>query len=540
MRLQLFVCCFLFSHLISFGQSDTVLNTVISHPFYYNIIKDKEGVVYSGSAAGMQRWEGQNSSFITDEKGYVELGENGEPLIRLGGIKKHENFKYNHLLPYPNEIRTEFYANTAKNLYIVTGGRLYIFDILPYAITYRNHSIRSISDHYVGTYSGIYHKGKKMAYPPYTEGYIREIGDTAFVYFSNWLYLFYPDPKATSDTAAPAFALKETMGEVFDVIADPKSNKRFYFCDGGLYTSNAAGEERSFLFKHKGSDPLVAVGFFENILQFCSGNEFWTYDLLSGKATLKLSLPDKVMSAVVLNDKFYLLTATELYNETIGGKYTKLGSFTDAHTVLAINDKELVVATNMGLYRINIETRETKVIIQGVEFNRRALYLKDKILYAGTINGLYQINVEQVDAIIQNNMLAHRKTVFNQQWLILAAVLVLIIVVLVLFLINTRRKLKKIQLLDSAEKPVKDVTAGDIVTYIKENLTTVSIKSINEHFNTNTVQLYNILKPRKPGNIITDLRTEIVLQLRKEGKSAKEIAESTGFSESYIYRVKQK
>jgi hypothetical protein len=191
------------------------------------------------------------------------------------------------------------------------------------------------------------------------------------------------------------------------VLADPKTNRRYYFCDSGLYASNAAGEEPGFLFKRQGSDPLVSVGLYENIVQFCSGNEFWTYDLLSRKAILKLSLPNKVMSAVVLNEKFYLLTASELYNETVGGKYTKLGNFSDAHTLLAINDKELVVATNMGLYLINIETRETQVIIQGVEFNRRALYLKDKILYAGSINGLYQINVEQIGVIIQNNMLAN-------------------------------------------------------------------------------------------------------------------------------------
>lgn len=540
MRLQLFIFCFLLSHINSSGQSDTVLNAVISHPFYYNIVKDKDGAVYSGSAAGMQRWEGQHASFISDEKVYVELGETGEPVIRLGGIKKHENFKYNHLLPFPDELRTEFYANTAQHLYIVTGGRLYIYDILPYSIAYRNHSIRTISDNYVGTYSGIYYKGKKLEYPPYTEGYIREIGDTAFVYFSNWLYLFHPDPKAIRDSAAPAFTLKETLGEIFDVLADPKNNRRYYFCNSGLYSSNPAGDERGFLFKKEGSDPLVPVGFYENILQFCSGNEFWTYDLMSGKATLKLSLPDKVMSAVVLNGKFYLLTATDLYGETVGGKYSRLSEFTDAHTLAAINDKELVIATNMGLYSINIETRETQVIIQGVEFNRRALYLKDNVLYAGSINGLYQINVEQIDVIIQNNKLAGRNSIFNHQWLILVGALFLIIVVLILFLILTRRRLKQIQLQDMEVKPVSVVTADDVISYIKENLTTVSIKSINEHFNTNTVQLYNILKPRKPGNIITDLRTDIVLQLRKEGKSAKEIAESTGFSESYIYRVKQK
>ncbi len=540
MRLQLFVCCFLIAHISSFGQSDTVLSTVLSHPFYYNIVKNKEGAIYTGSAAGVQQWEAQNASFVSDEKGYVELGDNGKLITRPGGIKKYENFKYNHLLPYPNELRTEFYANTAQHLYIVSGGRLYIYDILPYSIIYRNHSIRTISNNYVGTYSGIYYKGKKLNYPPYTEGYIREIGDTAFVYFSNWLYLFHPNPDATGDTAAPVVEIKETLGEIFDVIADPKTGQRYYFCDSGIYSSNAAGEERNFIFKKQGSDPIVSVGLYENILQFCSGNEFWIYDILSRKSTLKLSLPNKVMSAAVLNEKFYLLTATELYGETLGGKYTKLADFTDAHSLLPINDKELVISTNMGLYTFNIETRESQLIIQGVEFNRRALFLKNKILYAGTINGLYQINIDLIDIIIQNNMLANKKSAFNQKWMILVPGLLLLIFILLFFLVMTRRRLKELKEHEAEVKPANTVTPDAVIAYIKENLTTVSIKSINEHFKTNTIQLYNILKPKKPGIIITDLRTDIVLQLRKEGKSAKEIAESTGFSESYIYRVKAK
>ena len=537
---HLLLICFLFSQTNSQAQSDTVLSTVLSHPFYYNIVKDKNGNIYSGSSAGIQRWSGADGSFVNDQKGYVELGDKGKLTVRMGGIRKYENFKYNHLLPFPNERRTEFYAHTAQHLYIVTGGRLYIYDILPFSISYRNHSIRTISNRYVGTYSGIYYKGRKINYPPFTEGHIREIGDTAFIYFSNWMYLFYPDPAATADTAAPKFTTKETLGEVFDILADPKTRRLYYFCDSGLYSSNAAGDDRSFLFKKKESDPLVPIGFHENILQFCNGNEFWTYDLISRKNILKLSLPTKVMSAVILNEKFYLLTASELYGETVGGKYVKLADFTDAHSLLSINDKELVIATNMGLYSFNIETNENQVIIQGVEFNRRALYLKDNVLYAGTINGLYQINVNKINEIIQNNDLTNRKTAVNQQWLILVGVLIVIIVVLVLFLLITRRKLKERQLHEEEVKPTRTVTPDEVIVYIKENLTTVSIKSINEHFNTNTVQLYNILKPQKPGNIITDLRTEIVLQLRKEGKSAKEIAESTGFSESYIYRVKQK
>lgn len=521
-----------------FGQSDTVLSSIISHPYYYNLIKDKDGTIYSGSSEGVQQWTGGSGEYTYDEKGYVELNDKGKLMVRSGGIKKYENSKFNYLLPYPNVVREEFYANTDQNLYIVTGGRLYIFDILPYSIAFRNHSIRTISNHYVGTYSGIYYDEKKIDYPPFTEGYIREIGDTGFVYFSNWMYLFYPDKTKKDPSQKLQFAIKETLGEVFDVLYDSTDETIYYFCNNGVYKTDKNGNKPRFIFQKKASDPLISVGIYENILQFCSGNEFWSFDKKNNKPSLSFSIPSKILSAIVLNEKYYLLTATELYAETTGGKQEKVADFTDAHTVIAINDKELVIATNFGLYTYNIETREKQLLIRGVEFNRRALFLKKNTLYAGSINGLYQIDVSQIDMIIKRNKLESHDSVLNQKWLIITLALFFIIVALILALLRERKKLKIIQHQEINEITEKSITADEVFEYIKDNLTTVSIKSINEHFNISTLQLYALLTPQKPGNIITDLRTEIVLKMRSQGKKIKEISESTGFSESYIYRIK--
>jgi DNA invertase Pin-like site-specific DNA recombinase len=49
--------------------------------------------------------------------------------------------------------------------------------------------------------------------------------------------------------------------------------------------------------------------------------------------------------------------------------------------------------------------------------------------------------------------------------------------------------------------------------------------------------VYTLLEPDKPGDLIQNLRYEKVKELRKEGKTAKEIALCTGLSDSYVRKI---
>lgn len=49
--------------------------------------------------------------------------------------------------------------------------------------------------------------------------------------------------------------------------------------------------------------------------------------------------------------------------------------------------------------------------------------------------------------------------------------------------------------------------------------------------------VYSLLSPNKPGDLIQQLRYEKVKALRQEGKTAKEISEVTGLSDSYIRKI---
>lgn len=536
MRINFILFIFFIQFSSCFSQNDTILNKVLSHPFYYNIIQDKNGNIYTGSSEGVQKWEGEIAKSTQNKLGYVDVNNKGELEVRSGGIKKYENRKYNHLLPYPNQPKEQFYAKTDKNLYIVTGGRLYLFDITPYSITYRDHSIRTISKNYIGTYSGIYRKEIKLDFPPFTEGHIREIGDTGYVYFSNQLLLVSPDRSNKNSISSTRIVAKQTLGEVDDIFYDTKNQTIYYFCNNGLYKTDKDGSHAKFLYRKKASTPIVFVSKYENIIMFCSEKDFISYDIISNKINTSFSLPSPILSAINLNGKNYLLTANELYAET-EKKFSKIADFNDAHTLLSLNDKQLIIATNFGLYSYNLETKEKQIIINGVEFNRRALYLEKNVLYAGSINGLYKIDVNKIQLLINNNKTKPQINSLNKNWIILIVILFAIIFLLIFVLIKVREKLK---IKESTILHQKKINSDDIIKYIKENINTVGIKTINEHFQINTIQLYNILRPKKPGNIITDLRIELVMKLRKEGRNVKEISEATGFSETYIYRVKLK
>ena len=122
----------------------------------------------------------------------------------------------------------------------------------------------------------------------------------------------------------------------------------------------------------------------------------------------------------------------------------------------------------------------------------------------------------------------------------------LISIMLIYLLIRARKKLEKAEtkieelnishteVLEQMETPLD---REQIEAYIRENLSTASIKSITSHFETTTRHTYKIVEPDKPGSIIQKLRLEMVMEMKKSGAGLEQIAESTGLSLSYIRKM---
>ena len=78
-----------------------------------------------------------------------------------------------------------------------------------------------------------------------------------------------------------------------------------------------------------------------------------------------------------------------------------------------------------------------------------------------------------------------------------------------------------------------------IETYINEHISTVSIKQINEHFDINLRKLYALTYPEKPGTIISNMRLQLLQEMRSKDATIQEIAKATGLSISYIRKIRK-
>lgn len=541
-----FLACFTIIQLLCHAsEADTVLSMVISKPFFYNVAQNVDGVIYAGTSNGIYVLNGEKLSHFGSESGYVKIEKNGNAVIDATGISNYEGTKYLYLLPYPTEKRQEYHSGNEHQFYIVSGGRLFIFDIVPYSISYRNQSIRSISKNAVGGYSGVYFKGVKLNFPALTDGYIREFGDTTFICYGG-LFMITPGKSENFLIEAPygAYIDSVDVGYINDIAYFPKYRKFILSTSYGIYAIGKEMKSPQKIYNIQPGEPVVLLGAREGFL-FTVANKLITYSFKDAQLAILDSTTENIISGHKPNNRFfYTLSNHTLYQNTTTGYFNKVANFNDGHTLLSLNEKELIISGNQGLYCFNVETKTTSLIINGVEFNRNALYIENNKLYAGSISGLYTIDVSQIQKLIDLNNLELNASNDFLTYLYWATAMVVIIIfsLLIIFrlrrqLRNSRKKIAEVQLEIDLEKG-KKLTKDMIEAFIRQNLSTASIKSINEHFNTNTSLVYILLEPDKPGTIIQKLRLETVIEMKKAGDDIKLISETTGLSESYIKKIK--
>ena len=184
---NIFLSCFL---LVSMQASarfrDTSLFALHSRPFFFNVLKGTDEKVYAGTSEGIYIMDGSAFFKLDDRKGYIKLDPKGGFQIDSNGIKYHDQQSYGHLLPFPDIKKQEFNAGTDDFFYITTGGKMYVYEILPYSVKYRNISVRTASLNFTGTYSGLFYRGRKLDKPfaTFVDGHIRELNGKAFICYN--------------------------------------------------------------------------------------------------------------------------------------------------------------------------------------------------------------------------------------------------------------------------------------------------------------------------------------------------------------------
>lgn len=534
----------------AWGQAlrDTSLVSLISRPFFYNVIKDRNGEIYAGTTEGVFRMAEATPVKVDDRKGYLRIDEQGGVAIDSNGVKYHQQSGMSHLLPYPDEKKNEYHAGSDHYFYITAGGRMHVYEFRPYGYRFRNHSIRTISPHFTGTYSGIYYRDRLLKPPvsSFTDGYIREWNGKVFM-CTHGLDVF--DMKELEAGTASPRRIPVTGAVSFVPCRDIRyfdSAKQYLVASGNrLIVLDSSLRKASVAFTGKRDAEVVLLNEERTyrIQYFSHGNRLYTYNTQTAEFVASSVTELPILDGEVRPQQAYLLTSDALLSIRDGKTERKAEAIDKAHTLRAIGETQYVIATDMGLFLYDISEDRLSTLVPNVEFNRRALSIEGKKLYAGSINGLYILDLSNLD-----NIVAFHERQFKTpdgQSIPIGFITAFILSVGGLGLLVHRYRRRIRQMESRLEKmeihdPAHRLDRTDIEAYIGANLPNASLKSIIDHFKTNNSMVYAVLAPVRPGELIQKLRQDKLRAMRDEGRKPNEIAEATGLSESYIRKIWKK
>jgi hypothetical protein len=516
---------------------DTSLFTLYSRPFFFNVLKGQEGQIFAGTSEGIYRMDGSTMVKVDERIGYLMLNNQGKLTIDSNGIKYHDQKSVAHLLPYPDEIRDEYHAGTEDFFYIAAGGKMHVYEILPYALQYRNHSVRTASSNFTGTYSGLYYRGQKLTegFPKFTDGHIREINGKVFICYSD---LQIADLRGGDSLPLTWKTLPSGVdySYISDILYSRLHHQYFFATKNKLGSIDHALKKSEALYTRKEtSGEVVLLGEDRSSILFASGKKLMRYSPLEKLKSLA-SLPDPILDGHISTLNYYLLCSNALYVMRSDGGVEKLIDLKKAHTILRISDAAFAIATDIGLFLYNAASGKLSELIRGVEFNRRGLYLEGDRLHACSINGMYILDAKHLEQLADRIEKTTGSGGLPFYLLPMLIAVGMVAIILSILLYRSRRRLSRI-LEEAQSSATKPFTKEDIETFIRENLALASLKSVTDRFQTTNAVIYTLLAPEKPGAFINRLRMDEVIRMRKEKKTAREISKQTGFSESYVRKV---
>lgn len=544
--IRLFLISFLISQGITAQIKDTLLLRMESNPFFFNVLKSKEGEIFAGTSNGVFKISNHNFEKVNEQEGYIGLDENGNFIIQKEGIKNYVGRRYLHLLPFPDQVREEFHAGSENDFYIVSNGFLYSFNIVPYKLTFHNLSIRTISSNFVGTYSGVFFRNQKLQTPLFSDGYIREFEGRAFLGYQDLIISDIPEHGVPIDETKD---IKHTFNTRVEDIFFSSLDKRYYVATTNKLVRLSEDLESFEILYETEPGNTAFLGEMKSSIYIASNNQLILFSTNLQSVDTLYQHSEPILGGYNSVRNVYFLTENGFYVINSDETIEKLKDLKFAHTVLPISTTENVIATNVGLWYFDSVSKQLEELIPGVEFNRKALFIEDNNIYAGSIKGLYTFSVSSIPELIQRNKPINDNSVsnFKKEILFVTVIFTILLSFITLQLIKGRKRIRiyesQLEQIQSDRERISvepKVTRKQIEEFIKERLAEASLKSITEHFQITTSQVYTILKPDKPGSIIHELRIEMVLDMKSRGISFKDIAIATGLSIPYLRKVKTK
>jgi len=501
---------------------------------FYNIIKTEYDEVFIGSSIGVLKWTPENLT-LKDKSvlGNMKISSkkrNGYYYDNALINEINTSKKFNYLLPAEYSNHEIPFASLDNYLLLVVNGKLYLFNKLNYIKSLKGKSIRSISKNYVGTYTGIYKNNKlQVDLPNYTNSYIREFGNEVIV---NYDGISIKDSIRVTEHRG-VIGNFEYDGIDLGYALDVFKFKNIYilFTTKGIWRTTFKNKPTKIVefeevnrmdientpkfidfIESNDKEPPRILFYAEKSLELLNLNNF--------EATKIKTILNGAIDIKRRNNSTYWIDKENLNTLDTNNQIISLLSNTyDFHTLYPINNNLIVLTSDLGLFKFNIQSKELTKVLDN-EFNRLALYQKNDTLYIGGVDGLIKYS--------NKDIIAFKPIKFNSSidsLYVTIAVLSSIIVILIILYFN-KKTVKIEQNTPSIEDQIND--------YITNNLSSVSVVAIQKEFNISYRQLSNIYKPFGPGKKIQQLRTEKTLKMIAAGDNLNLISNTTGYSIGYI------
>ena len=533
----MFIIKYILFSFIFFTNNTYTIDKVYEGKIFYNFVQ-YEDELYVSSNKGVFKIESSNNNSLLIFKKDI-----------IGPIKtnfsKNQNYKIKFQSPVV-EIKPPTFLNAItdyaffnNSLFIIRRGKLVSFKKLSYEYS-PYESVRSITKNTVGSYNGIFINGKKLKKLKYTDGQIKEFDSITFVCYKG--LLSYENNKETIIYRGNDKRNEKKYGNIYDIFLINHPNY-LVVSSNGLYNYNSEKNSFDLIYTsqnevkparvNKNDNKIGNNGFFS----FVDNNELISINVntLETKTLgnwLENNVDDILLCDVEPKNIYTISENKYLHYYKMNSDGLELIEKTPinltAHTISDFGNL-IFLSGNNGL---SIYDKNKRKMFDGYildEFNKNAVYKSENEISFGSIHGVYSFkNLKEFSKNLIFTDFKIEKSYKSEFFFFLIALFILITI-----LVKKYNSSNKINV--SREKLVLNIK-----NFIQNNLNSVTLKMLEDEFDLAYYEINSLDKDFKPAVFIKNSRKIKAQKMFFDKKSMSEIAQKTGYSETYLLKNKTK
>lgn len=510
--------------------------------FIYNILDSGDDKIYLGTDRGAYEFDGYRIEKLNNLSGYIEFDLEQEITTSSRDINQF-NLKsdYSFLIEAESNLDDLKIQSITKSnlLFILYNGSLRVYRKKIFKRKLQGRSIRSISENYIGTYSGIFNHNEELISEILTDSYLREFNNNLYICFNGLAFIEGDKTIVFDNEKQETFLFGRNLGFSKDIFQFRDSF--LLFTTKGVYKTDLVSYLDILIDTSEFTEELDRKTFskfisyyqdkgYNDFIYFYANNSLYKYFIENGK----------LLKETTINDVLYL-EQNDLYIYFLDLDGLKVYSLNEGirpilendknyHSFSLIGNSRFILVSDAGLDIYDLSSGKRKTLITQ-EFNYGSIYKDESSILLGTTNGYLTASIQELKNLPIINI---SNQDYGFLYIILIAFFFVVVIILIIKLVILKKKYdKKIIVNSNTEKK------EDIEKFISQNLSSITVNLIQNQFKISYRQLSKLFSSPSLAKFIEIERKKILKEGINQGLSIEEISKQTGYSTSYLKRIKR-